>query len=295
MATIGQRAQAAALGAGMAVLRALGPAAASNVGGFVARLVGPRLSPSRVADANLRRALPELDEAARRRVIRAVWNNVGRVAGELPHLAALRRTVSGPGWELAGEEHVRAVLQAGEPVLFFSGHFGNWEMLLPMAGQYGIALSGVYRAPSNPAVDALIGRIRAGAIHPKARLFAKGATGARLVLKHLAAGRSLALLADQKMNDGIAVPFFGRPAMTAPALAQFALRYRAPLLPARVDRIGPARFRIVVEAPIPVTETGNRQADALAIMTAVNATLERWVRADPGNWLWLHRRWPKEA
>jgi KDO2-lipid IV(A) lauroyltransferase len=295
MATIGQRAQAAALGAGMAVLRALGPAAASNVGGFVARLVGPRLSPSRVADANLRRALPELDEAARRRVIRAVWDNVGRVAGELPHLAALRRTVSGPGWELAGEEHVRAVLQAGEPVLFFSGHFGNWEMMLPCAAEFGIALSGVYRAPSNPAVDALMLRLRLAALHPGATMFAKGASGARQMLKHVAAGRSLGLLADQKMNDGIPVPFFGRPAMTAPALAQFALRYGAPLLPARVDRIGPARFRIVCEAPIHAVDTGNRQADVMAVMTAVNATLERWVRADPGNWLWLHRRWPKEA
>lgn len=292
MPSTGQSIQAATLALAVRLLRRLGPVAASNLGGAIARTIGPRLGPSRVADANLRRALPELDAAARQRVIRAVWDNVGRIVGELPHLPALRRTAAGPGWEITGEEHLRA---AGQAALFFSGHFGNWELLLPAAGQLGLPLSGVYRAPSNPAVDALTRQLRLAAMHPRATLFAKGAAGARLLLKHLGAGHPLALLADQKMNDGIPVPFFGRPAMTAPALAQFALRCNAPLLPARVDRLGPARFRIVVEPPIPITPTTDRQADVLAIMTAVNATLERWVRADPGAWLWLHRRWPRDS
>lgn len=293
MATIGQGMQAALLRAAFGGLRLLGPVAASNLCGAVARAVGPSLPPSRVAEANLRRALPELDAAARRRVIRLVWDNLGRTAGELPHLSVLRRTASGPGWELDGEEHVRAAVAGGGPVLFFSGHLGNWEMLLPIAGQLGLPLSGVYRAPTNPAVDAWMRDVRLVAMHPEATLFAKGSAGARLLLKHLGAGRPLALLADQKMNDGIAVPFFGRPAMTAPALAQFALRHGAPLLPARVERLGPARFRIVVEAPFRAADTGDRAADVLAAMTRVNATLERWIRAAPGSWLWLHRRWPK--
>ena len=54
------------------------------------------------------------------------------------------------------------------------------------------------------------------------------------------------MLVDQKMNDGIAVPFFGRDAMTAPALAQIALKFRCPVVPAKVERIKGARFRIIV-------------------------------------------------
>jgi KDO2-lipid IV(A) lauroyltransferase len=94
------------------------------------------------------------------------------------------------------------------------------------------------------------------------------------------------------MNDGIPVPFFGRAAMTAPAVAQLALRFDCAIMPARVERLTGARFRIVLSPPIPVNKTGDRHADTLAIMTAVNAEIESWIHARPEMWLWLHRRWP---
>ena len=82
--------------------------------------------------------------------------------------------------------------------------------------------------------------------------------------------------------------------MTAPALAQLALRFDVPILPVHVERLGPARFRMVCEAPLAVKPAGTKAGDILAILTAMNATLERWIRAEPGAWLWLHRRWPTE-
>jgi KDO2-lipid IV(A) lauroyltransferase len=125
-------------------------------------------------------------------------------------------------------------------------------------------------------------------------MFAKGAQGARAALTHLQAGGSLGLLVDQKMNDGIAVPFFGRAAMTAPAIAQFALRFDAPILPVHVVRLGPARFRMICEPPLNIARTGDKKTDTYAILLAVNTTLERWIREQPESWLWLHRRWPRK-
>lgn len=269
-------------------LRAIGPVAASNLAGGFTRRIGPWLPVTRVAETNLRHALPELDADARAAVIRRVWENLGRTVGELPHLREISAQI-----ELVGGEYVTAL--NGGPVLFFSGHFGNWEAALPAAAGRGLRLAGIYRPASNRAVDAVITALRDRATGHDVPMFAKGASGARAVLTHLGQGGSLGLLVDQKMNDGIAVPFFGRPAMTAPALAQFARLYRLTVLPARVERIGPARLRLVCEAPLTVPRTANRQADTLALMTAVNATFERWIRADPGGWLWLHRRWPKES
>jgi KDO2-lipid IV(A) lauroyltransferase len=124
-------------------------------------------------------------------------------------------------------------------------------------------------------------------------MFAKGARGSRAALRHLRTGGSLGLLVDQKMNDGLAVPFFGRMAMTAPALGQMAVRCGCPVIPVRVERLGPARFRMVCEPPLDVARTGDTLSDVYALTVAVNVTLERWIRADPGAWLWLHRRWPK--
>ena len=284
-------AQVAGLRAFAAAMRALGPVRASNLGGWVGRTVGPRLRRSGVADQNLRRAMPELDAAARARVVREVWDNLGRTMAELPFIPTLRRTASGPGWELAGEEHVVPVV--GRQWMFVAGHLGNWEMMLPAAAQYGVPSSGFYRAPSNKVVDRFLLDLRLRAIGPEATMFAKGSDGARAAMKHLARGGSLGLLVDQKLNDGAAVPFFGEPAMTATAMAQFALRYKCPVLPARMVRLGPARFRLVVEAPLAVPGTGDRHADVFAMTRAMNEVLERWIREDPGAWLWLHRRWPK--
>ncbi len=288
-----QRAQAVALGILVRLLRRLGPVASSDLGGWIARTIGPALPVSRIAQANLRRALPELDADARAQVVRAVWDNLGRNGAELPHLAAIRRSDAGPGWELQGSEHIEALLRPGAQALFFSGHFGNWEMVLPIAAELGVPVSGFYRAASNRHVDRIIQAMRERALGARVSMFAKGAQGARAALRHLGRGGSLGLLVDQKMNDGIAVPLLGMTAMTAPALAQFARSFRCPVIPVRVVRLGPARFRMVCEAPLPVVLTGSRQADIYALTLAMNATLERWIRADPASWLWLHRRWPK--
>jgi KDO2-lipid IV(A) lauroyltransferase len=285
-----QLAAFATLTACFGLLRRLGPARASNLAGAVARAIGLRLPVCRVADRNLQAAFPTMTAGERRDVIAQVWETIGRNVGELPHLASLRETASGPGWEMVGRENI----PQGQAI-FFSAHYGNWEMVLPIAAQLGMAVSGFYRRASSPVMDRFITTQRSAALGPGVAMFPKGAQGARQALAHVMGGGSLGLLVDQKMNDGIAVPFFGRDAMTAPAAAQFALRFGLPLVPIRVQRLGPARVRMIVEPPLDVARTGDRQTDILALTTAMNATVERWVRGEPGAWLWLHKRWPKTA
>ncbi len=288
------RLEAAAARFGLALFRSLGPRRASDLGGAVARTIGPALPVSRVADTNLRMALPGLDAAGRQRVIRGAWDNLGRTVGEFPHLAALQRdTPSGPGWEGEGAEHL-AVLARGGPGIFFSGHIGNWEMLPLACAAAGVPFASMFRAAANPEVDALIRSLRQQGLRAEMPMFPKGAVGARQAVSHLRAGGILGLLMDQKMNDGIEARLFGRPAMTAPALALLALRFRCPVIPGYVIRIGPARFRLVCEPPLALPQSGDSRADLLAVTQAVNDTLERWIRARPESWLWMHRRWPKE-
>ena len=285
--------QALAVESGVNLLRRLGPVQSSDLGGWMARSAGPALAISTTANKNLQQAFPLLDAGERDRVIRSVWDNLGRTVAELPHLPGLARTTAGAGWEVHGEEHLAAALANRQRTLFFSGHFGNWEMVLPIAARLGVPVCGFYRAASNVRVDAIIQRLRTNALGPAVSMFAKGSHGARAALLHLQGGGSLGMLTDQKMNDGIGVPFLGRRAMTAPALAQLALRFAAPVIPVHVVRLGPARLRLVCEAPLTPVSTGDRKADVYALTLAMNQTLERWIRADPASWLWLHRRWPK--
>jgi Kdo2-lipid IVA lauroyltransferase/acyltransferase len=278
----------------LALFRALGPVRASNFGGAVMRTIGPLLPVSRVADINLRLALPELDAAERRRVVRGAWENLGRTVGELPHVGTLQQTVSGPGWDVTGEATLHTLLAKGGPVIFVSGHIGNWEVLGRAAAAYGLPFAGMYRAAANPLIDSLITDLRRKAVGTAVPLFPKGAAGARAALAHLREGGHLALLMDQKMNDGIEATFFGAPAMTASAAAAMALRFQCPVVPGYVQRTGPARFQAVCEPPLVLPDSGDRRADVLTLTQAINDCLERWIRAYPESWLWMHRRWPKD-
>ncbi len=278
----------------VALLRALGPVRASNLLGGAARTLGPLLPVSRVADANLRRALPSLDRAARRRIIRGVWDNLGRTIGEFPHIGALPADApAGPALEVEGVPILRALAASPGPCIFVSAHLGNWEALPAAATRHGVRFGLLYRAAAAETVDALTVRLRRDAAGTPLPVFRKGAAGARASLAFLREGGALGLLVDQKMNDGVEARFFGQPAMTAPALAALALRFRCPVVPAHCRRLGPARLRVTVEPPLPLPDTGNRAADVLALTQAVNDRIEGWVREYPEGWLWLHRRWPK--
>ena len=176
--------------------------------------------------------------------------------------------------------------------ILFSAHLGNWEILPLAAGRSGITLTQIYRAANNPFVDRLMRDVRAPL---GGRFTTKGATGARELVAALGRGEHLAMLVDQKMNDGIAAPFFGRDAMTAPALAQLALKFDCPVVPARVERIAGARFRLTAYPPLDIARTGDRAADVAETMRRVNAIVEDWIRDRPEQWLWLHHRWPDDG
>jgi Kdo2-lipid IVA lauroyltransferase/acyltransferase len=267
---------------------------ASALGGALARHIGPWLGISKRARRNLSAALPELSAREIERVLRGMWDNLGRVAAEYPHLRRIRifpPGVSQKGWgrvETSGIEHLDRAIAAGRPVIIFGGHLGNWEIAARAAGQYGIDVAQIYRAANNPLVDRMIARFRGTG----SEFIPKGAIASRRALAALRRGAHLTLLVDQKLNDGIPVPFFGRPAMTAPALALLALHFDCAVLPARVERLDGAHFRLTIDPPLQLPKSGERAADVATLMAAVNRTLETWIRERPEQWFWLHSRWP---
>jgi Kdo2-lipid IVA lauroyltransferase/acyltransferase len=261
---------------------------ASALGGLIARSIGPHLRVSDVARRNLRRAMPELDPVKIERTTRKVWDNLGRVVAEYPRLREIRIFEPGGRVETTGFDNILNERSSCKRYIFFSAHYGNWEIASLAASQAGFTIANVYRAPNNPIVDRLLTRMRGG----DAMLIPKGRVAARRAIESLRIGKHLSMLVDQKMNDGIAVPFFGRDAMTAPALARLALRFNATVVPVRVLRLKGAHFHLIAETPLALPRSGNSVADTLALMIKVNETVERWVREHPEQWLWVHRRWP---
>lgn len=176
-----------------------------------------------------------------------------------------------------------------------SAHLGNWEMMPASAARYGLDFGIFYRPAENAAVDRLIMGMRQAASIRPLKAYPKGAAGARQAVQHLSRKGFLGMLVDQKMNDGVEARFFGRPAMTTSATATLALRLKCTVLPVFVERLGPARLRVVVEAPLALPDTRDRQMDVLALTQVINDRVEAWVRARPETWLWMHRRFGKEV
>jgi len=270
-----------------AVLRLLPIAWCSAFGGFVTRHLGPRLGITGRARQNIRRAMPELDDAAVERIVVGMWDNLGRVIAEYPHLDKFRVYEPGGRIDIINPEYVRDQGRDGKGTLFISAHYGNWEIVTMSATHAGLDIVEIYRPANNPLVDRLITHARSVI---GSELVPKG-IAARRVVAALRSGRHIAMLVDQKTIDGVAVPFFGRPAQTAPALARMALHFKCPVVPVRIIRTNGAHFLIIAEPPIPYQQTGDAEADTVALLTQVNQVYERWIRDRPEQWLWLHNRW----
>jgi KDO2-lipid IV(A) lauroyltransferase len=264
---------------------------ASALGAGLFRLVGPLTGAHKVAARNLRLAFPDLSPAERARLLAAQWENVGRTFIELPVMD--RITVASGRVEVENPERLTALAAGGRPAVLISGHFSNWEVMAAAIMWAGVACQVTYRAANNPFVDA---RIKQSRFRYGVRLFApKGADGARDLLAALQAGRSVAMLNDQKYDGGVAAPFFGRTVHTLPAAVRLALRFDTVIQPISVQRTRGARFRCMIHEPIVVADTGDRNGDVLAGVMAINAFIEARVRERPQEWFWVHRRWPAQA
>lgn len=274
----------------VALLRLMPLDRASDLGGWLGRSIGPRLRITRRAENNLRLCLGEKTEAEIAAIIRDMWDNLGRTLFEYAHLASFRFFESNSRIAVRGMEHVEQVIAQGKGAIFVSGHFANWELLSAALVQRGLPVMTVYRAASNPLADEIIVDIRRHSSTPHQA--PKGPSGARMLLSWMQKKNYVAMLVDQKMNDGVEAPFFGRPAMCPPAAAQLARRFGCPIVFASMRRTQGAHFIIEVQPPFYAPETPHKADDILQGVNETNRRLENFIRQYPEQWLWLHRRWP---
>ena len=263
----------------------------SALGGWLGRTILRRSHLSGRARENLAAAFPEMPASARETIIGEMWDNLGRTVAEYAHLDKLSIHGQPPRIDLAGLEHVERALATGRGIIFISAHFANWEVMPFAAKQYGVEGGTVYRPVNNPFVDRWL--VRARQKNGPEEQIAKGALGTRRIFTLLRAGKAIFMLVDQKTNEGVAAPFFGRDAMTTPVPAALALKLGAVILPTSNERLGGARFRMTVHPAIEFPSRSDHGRDVLALTASINKAIEDCVRYRPSQWLWIHRRWPK--
>jgi len=265
---------------------------ASAIGGWIGRnLVAP--SPlSALATKNLKSAFPEKSPDEIAAIVRAMWDNLGRVMAEYAHLDKLHMDGPDPRIEILGLDTLDAAFATGKGVLLVSGHFANWEVMPFGARDLGVTGGVVVRPANNPYVHRWLerARIRNG----MAEQIPKGAPGTRRIFSLLRKGEAALLLVDQRASEGITIPFFGRDAFTTPAPAALALKLGAVVVPASNERVGGARFRMTVHPPIEPPNTGDPARDLIEFTAAMTQFIEARVRERPHEWLWIHKRWVRD-
>ena len=254
--------------------------------GWLARaVIGPVTGYSARARENLAYIWPDMTLPERRAIARKVLDNAGRTLIENYATAdqqarALTWDVHGPGLQAA-----RAALVESRPILFVSGHFGNYQAARVAMNVRGFALGGLYRPMNNAWFNDHYVRTVEAAGGPA---FSRGRRGLAGFMRHVRAGGHGALLIDQYYGDGAILDFMGKPAPTALSVGEIALKFNALVIPIYARRLeNGLDFDVLLEAPVAHT-------DAVTMTRDLMDSLSAQVRERPEQWFWVHRRWKPE-
>jgi len=261
----------------------------SAAGSFLFRTIGPRLRSDRVARRNLKMAFPDKSQDWIDRTVMEVWDNLGRGAGEWASVDLIDTRKPDSRVTVEGEEILSELKESGKSIVIFSGHIANWEISSLLLAQLGLPMVTIYRAASIPAAEYLFRRVRGRFM---AELVPKDRGQMRRIIDAVRNGKTIGMLADQKLNEGLPIPFFGRDAMTPPTPAELAVRYNCPLVPVLSERLPGCRFRYKILPPLDIPTEGSRDERVRQTLVMMNKVLEDWIRERPGQWFWVHRRWP---
>jgi KDO2-lipid IV(A) lauroyltransferase len=276
----------------LAVLRLLPPDKALNFADRTARRIGPLVGRNRVALDNLRKAYPKKSEAEIQTIASDMWGNMARLAAEYIFLDTIfdyDPEATTPGRiEVSGIEHFVKIAGEQKPHIIFTGHLGNFE-LLPIAGAtYGMEVTSMFRPPNNRFIADYILSTRKTKM---GGLLASKSGAALSLARILERGGNIGVLVDQKFMNGLRTTFFGRPCETSPLLPKLVRQYDCDVYPARCIRLPGNRYRLEIENKLELPRDPDGSVSVYPTAQLLNDVVERWVREDPGQWMWFHKRW----
>jgi len=289
LATIAQWLEATLFACIFGLMRWLSLEQASRLSAFTFGLFGPYGDKAPKARANLAVAFPDSTEEWRQKTSKQIFRYLGISAAELIKLQDI--------WEQR-ERRLEFFLHPGAaeiiekkgPAVFVSAHVGAWQVANLIALQYGLHISTIYAPESNDVLRDMMLELRESF---GVKLISKDA-GVRPLMKELAAGHSIGMAMDTRLDTGKLLPFFGREALTNTTAARLALRTGAALLPIRAERLPGGRFRVIVYDPLRSEHPeASLDEQATALSAQINSHFEQWIRPTPEQWICLKRRWPK--
>lgn len=241
-----------------------------------------------VALKNLRAAYGhEKSEPEIRAMAQEVFRHFARESLVFFYLLSLSNEQINALVDVEGVEHLDNALREGKGCLVITAHYGNWELLARKTAILGHVVNVIARDSDDPGMTGIATRIRESGGY---RVFDRDRPmiSAFRCLKN---NEILGILPDQNESGGVFVDFFGRPAATAIGPALLSLRSGAPIVPAFAFRKPDGRYHATFYPRIEFAPTGDHEQDVRDLTALITEAIEREVRRNPTQWLWLHDRW----
>lgn len=266
------------------LFKLLGYRIASGLGYLIGKTFGPFFRSKKIIIDNLSKFDKSLTPEKIKNISQEMWGNYGRILSEYPFISKFRRGDLDKYITIENSQKLEEI-KNGEPVIFISAHFSNFELMAMIIERAGVNLCAIYRPLNNKMVNSIMEPLRKKFICK--RQIKKGISGVRDSLKFFKQGYSIAMMIDQRVSEGEKINFFNYPALTSTIPAQFVKKFKCKIQPVHIERYDEVFFRVTFDEKI----TFKPNADENSISLELNKWLEKKIRKNPAQWIWSHDRW----
>ena len=272
------------------IFKIIGLKLSSKLGEIIGKYFGPLFRKKAMAKKNILIAFPNINETSIDQIIDDMWRNIGSIFGEYIHINKFSILDEEKNKIVFTNKNNLQILKNNKkPIVFFSGHFANFELMAKCLRELEFNIGAIYRPLNNIFLNPIMEFIRKKYIC--SIQIEKGSAGTKKLIKHISTNNPLALMIDQRLSSSIRVPFFNQPATTTTTPAQLSIKYDALLVPVFLKRLKKTKYEFFIEEPLVVKKTNNYEKDIFNITEIMNKKIEEFIKVDPANWLWSHDRW----
>ena len=267
------------------IFRIVGYRFASNFGNLIGKLLGPIFRSKEIIKKNIKIFSPTIKENEINKIIKKMWGNYGRILAEYPYIPSFRKKKLDNYLMIDGLENLEKIKKNKKPALFISGHFNNFELMAMTIEREGVDLFAVYRPLNNKFLNLIMEYLRKKYICKNQ--IEKGLKGLRKALVLFKKGKSLAIMIDQRVSEGMDIELFGKNAFTTTIPAQFVKKFGCIIQPVYIQRIDSVHFKVVFDEHIIFEKNQSIEE----ITKYLNKWLEKKITKNPDQWIWTHNRW----
>ena len=252
---------------------------------FIFIKFGKYFKSQKIIDENLERISKKLDTKNQKKIIDKMWSNYGKTFIEYVHLNKFRKNSN--HIEIINKNIIEDLIKNNEKAIFVSGHFANYELMSMELTKLNLNLATIYRPLNNIFLNSFMVNLRKKFVCKNQ--IKKGLNGVKDTVRYMEKNFSIALMVDQRLTEGIKVPFFNQLASTTTLPAQLAIRFKCNVIPIYISRSGDDKFKMEIMKPIKIDP--KEKNEKVEVTKKINKLIEELILRDPSQWILTHNRW----